>query len=368
MLRVPSYGFRVTGRSGAEIPREAGLRVGAERTCPPAYSVSRSISIVGTGRKRRMGMEKLRKYINSNFEGILVVVVLISALIIHYLIVQKLAFLNFYYLPVLLAGFFLGRRSAVLLSLLCVLLVTLFFLAMPGFLKNSEIGSMEIVISLLLWACFLILVSYVIGTLFTEKENRIQDLRNAYLGVLEILSKYMDSADRYTKGHCVRVAGLAAEIAIAMELPRNEVENIKAAALLHDIGKVDVSMDLIRKAASLNDEEKKLVAAHVEKGADILLSMGNVLKEAVPIVLLHHKTYQDLYKSGENAIAEDAKLGSSIVSVADTYDAIITDRPYRAGKQPFQALSEIEDCVGTQFHPDVVKAFARVLPSIVEKP
>lgn len=314
-----------------------------------------------------MEMEKLKNYVVHNFEQILVFVVLISVLLIHYFIDQKLAFLNFYYLPALLAGFFLGRRSAVLLSLLCVLLVTLFLLAVPDFWNTSETESIDIVLNLILWAGFLLLVSYVVGTLFKDKERRIQDLKNAYMGVLEILSKYMDSADRYTKGHCVRVAELATDIAIAMRLPRKEVENIKAAALLHDIGKVDVSMDLIKKASSLSVEEKILVDAHAEKGANILSSMGNVLKEAVPIVLSHHRTYQDLYGSGEKTISKKARLGASIVSVADTYDAIITDRPYRAGKHPTQALSEIENGAGGQFHPDVVKAFARVLPSIANE-
>ncbi len=312
-------------------------------------------------------MEEIRRYITKNFEQILVFVVLISVLGIHYLIDQKLAFLNFYYLPALLAGFYLGRRSAVLLSVMCVLLVTLFFLAVPNFLLDTNVGSLTLILNLVLWACFLILVSYVVGTLFREKERRIQDLKNAYMGVLEILSKYMDSADRYTKGHCVRVSDLATDIAIAMNMPRNEIENIKAAALLHDIGKVDVSMDLIKKASSLTDEEKKLVDTHVEKGADILSSMGNVLKEAVPIVLSHHRTYQDLYETGDSSLSDNAKLGASIVSVADTYDAIITDRPYRAGKHPLQALAEIEDNAGKQFNPDVVKAFAKVLPTRVDE-
>ena len=314
-----------------------------------------------------MEMENLKKYIADNFEQILVFIVLISVLLIHYFIDQKLAFLHFYYLPALLAGFFLGRRSAVLLSLLCALLVALLFLTVPDFLPTSETGSLKIVLHLILWVCFLVLVSYVVGTLFKEKEKRIQDLRNAYIGVLEILSKYMDSADRYTKGHCVRVAELATDIAIAMQLPRKEIENIKAAALLHDIGKVDVSMDLIKKASSLSDEEKQLIDTHVEKGANLLSSMGNVLKEAVPIVLSHHRTYQDLYGSGATSISENARIGSCIVSVADAFDAIITDRPYRAGKHPLQALSEIEKGAGKQFHPEVVKAFERVLPSKINE-
>lgn len=277
-----------------------------------------------------------------------------------------MAFLNFYYLPVLLAGYFLGRRIAVLASLFCILLVVVLFITTPQFFNKIE-GNFDVVLSLIFWSSFLMLTSYVTGTLFKHKEQSIQDLRNAYLGVLEILSKYLESTDRYTKGHSVRVANLATEIAIAMELTRMEVENIKAAALLHDIGKVDVSMDLIRKASSLNKEEKKEVDTHPEKGAKILNSVGNVLKGAVPIVMSHHKWYKDIEHSNDASLSNELKIGACIVAVADTYDAIITDRPYRAGKVPSKALEEIENESGKQFHPEVVKAFKRVFETKISE-
>jgi putative nucleotidyltransferase with HDIG domain len=271
-----------------------------------------------------------------------------------------MAFLNFYYLPVLLAGFYLGRRIAVLSSVFCILLVTIFFITTPQFFNKVQ-GNFDITMSLLLWGSFLMLTSYMTGTLFSHKEKSIQNLRHAYVGVLEILSKYLDSADRYTKGHSIRVAQLATEIAIAMELSRKRVETIKAAALLHDIGKVDVSMDLIQKASTLSKEEKKKVDAHSEKGANILKSVGNVLNEAVPIVQFHHKFYKDIEQNKDNiSLSSEAKLGACIIAVADTYDAIITDRPYRAGKSSARALEEIENESGKQFHPEVVKAFKKV--------
>ncbi len=313
-------------------------------------------------------MEKIKEYIGENFEKVLVLVVLLSILIINYVIINKLAFLNFYYLPVLLAGFFLGRRMAVLLSLFCVLLVSLFALTIPQFFKFLAVSNsyQDIAVSLIFWGSFLILTGYVVGTLFKEKELKIQDLKKAYIGVLEILSKYLGSTDRYTKGHSIRVTKMATEIAIAMEFTRDEVENIKAAALLHDIGKVDISMELIRKVAHLSTEEKEILDTHSEKGAKILQSVGDVLKQAVPIVLSHHIPYKDIYGSKYSSLSNDVKMGASIVSVADAYDAIITDRPYRAGKHPSQALKEIENGSGEQFHPDVVKALARVMTSVSE--
>jgi putative nucleotidyltransferase with HDIG domain len=304
-------------------------------------------------------MDRFKTYLYNHFEQVLILAVLLSILFVHYSVYQKMAFLNFYYLPVLLAGFFLGRRAAVLFGFFCVLLVLVFLISVPQFFTPVE-GELNTVMSLVLWGSFLLLTGYITGTLFMSKEASLRDLKNAYLGVLEILSKYFEAADRYTKGHSVRVAGLATEIAIAMGLPRMQVENIKAAALLHDIGKVDVSMNLIKKASGLSEDEKKAIDTHSEKGAKILSSLGGVLKEAVPIVLSHHKKYKDLAQEGEELLSSETTIGACIVAVADAYDAITTDRPYRAGKTPLKALEEIEEESGQQFHPGVVKAFRKI--------
>ncbi len=145
-----------------------------------------------------------------------------------------------------------------------------------------------------------------------------------------------------------------------MELSRQHVDNIKAAALLHDIGKTEISMDIVNKAASLSKEEKELMASHTEKGAEILGMVGGILKEAVPIVLAHHKYYFESEKFSSDE-SDKIPIGAAIIAVADAYDAIVTDRPYRAGKPPWKAYEEIEKEAGKQFHPEVVKAFKRVL-------
>ena len=94
---------------------------------------------------------------------------------------------------------------------------------------------------------------------------------------MEILAKYLESADRYTQGHSLRVANLATDIAIAMDLSRRDVDNIRTAALLHDIGKIEVSGKLIRKAAELTTEEKEALATHADKGAEILQAVGGLV-------------------------------------------------------------------------------------------
>jgi len=149
-------------------------------------------------------------------------------------------------------------------------------------------------------------------------------------------------------------------IAIAMELPRGQVDNIRAAGLLHDIGKIEISADVLQKAAQLSSEERELMDTHSMKGGYILASVGSVLKEVAPIVIAHHKHFMDAVDSNNRDIQE-IPLGARIVAVADVFDAITTDRPYRKGIPPREALEEIEAKSGKQFDPGVVEAFKRVI-------
>jgi putative nucleotidyltransferase with HDIG domain len=179
------------------------------------------------------------------------------------------------------------------------------------------------------------------------------------VGILEILSKYIESSDKYTQGHSVRVSHYAIEIAAAMKLEPQEIENIKVAALLHDIGKVDISTKLIGKAASLSSEEINIMASHSERGAQILSSVGSVLSEAIPLVRAHHQYFDhDEHKGSPSG---EVPLGARILAVADAYDAMTIDRPYRLGMPPWKAIEELERGTGTQFDPEVVACFKSAL-------
>ncbi len=309
-------------------------------------------------------MEKLKLTLLKHFEGVVIVGITLGILVTNYFVVQKMAFLNFYFLPVLVAGYFLGKKQAIFTSILIIAFVVFLALLEPGAFMGSA-GDLRLAFNFIVWGGFLILAAAVVGTLYEQKEKKVQELRQAYIGVVEILSKYLEASDRYTKGHSVRVADYATEIAIAMQLPRSEVENIRVAGLLHDIGKIEVSSDLIKKAASLTQEEKKVVDKHTEKGAVLLSSVGGVLKEAVPIVLSHH-SYFIAGKDKEGKALKHIPLGARILAVADAFDAMVTDRPYRQGKLPWQAVEELQKWSGTQFDPVVVKAFKKVVSEKVE--
>ena len=310
-------------------------------------------------------MENTKQFIVQHFEKILVGVILATALVGTYTIEEKFVVLNFYYLPVLFAGYFLGRRMGVLSAVLSILAVSIFALLFPErfFIEKIFWHNFAKISS---WGGFLILASIAVGTLYEQSERRLQDLKKAYVGILEILSKYLESTDRYTKGHSVRVGGLAREIAIAMELPRPVVENIHASGLLHDIGKIEISGEILRKAAELSADERELLDTHSIKGATILASVGSVLKEVVPIVVAHHKYFTDTFEAMDRNTTK-IPLGARIVAVADTFDAMTTDRPYRKGMLPRQALEEIVAKAGKQFDPKVVESFKRVISEKMER-
>lgn len=305
-------------------------------------------------------MEKFKAYFFKHFEKILVLSILLIIVIINYFAPYKIGFLNFFYLPIIIAGYFLGRRMAVLTAFLCILVVVILILIFPSSFFTGESDKTYVIVSLIGWGSILILTSAAMGYLYEEKEKRIKDLKAAYIGILEILSKYLESADRYTQGHSVRVSHLVEDISRILGLTVYERENIKTAALLHDIGKAEISMDIVQKAAALTDKERELMAEHSKKGARIISLVGGVLKEAVPIVLAHHKYYFE-DKTKIDREKADIPLGAEIIAVADAYDAMITDRPYRAGMPPWKAFEQIEKESGKQFRSDIVKAFKEVL-------
>jgi len=305
-------------------------------------------------------LDKVKQFIVRHFEGFVVLAVFGGILLMNYFVVQKASFLHFYFLPALVAGFVLGRRMAILTSVLSISFVVLLRVIAPGHFSLGQ-SAIDTTVTIILWGGFLILTSYVVGSLHEQNAQKIRELKQAYVGVLEILSKYIESRDRYAMGHSLRVSRVASEIAKAMELPVNRVENCRVAGLLHDIGKVELSMNLIRNAAALSDVEREDIATQAKTGARMIDSMGEILKDVVPIIEHQHALYGE---AGERD--RGAPLESFIIGAADAYDVLVTDGPYRAGKPPYVAVAEMEKCAGREFHPTVVAALKEVASKRME--
>jgi putative nucleotidyltransferase with HDIG domain len=264
--------------------------------------------------------------------------------------------LSFYTLPTLGSAYYYGRRHATLTAFGSVLLVVLMTWYNPVLFAatlSASIGATRW-LDIMVWGGVLIVTGYSMGTLYEHKTAQIDELRETYHGVLLILRHFI-AKDTYTENHSYRVSVYAATIAMSLNLPHERVEDVRAAALLHDIGKLDVSRELLYKAARLTKNEYEQMQQHVPKGVKLLEPVGGSLRRVIPIVLAHHDKFDG---TGYHSTSGDAiPLEARILSVADVYDSLTSDRPYRKAMSPFEAKDIIVKGAGTDFDPQVVGAF-----------
>jgi putative nucleotidyltransferase with HDIG domain len=184
----------------------------------------------------------------------------------------------------------------------------------------------------------------------------------AYTGAIRALATALDARDPYTAGHSERVSVVSVAIGRALNLPDDEIEVLRLGALLHDIGKIGVPDDVLRKPGSLTPTEFEAIRQHPVLGARILRSVP-FLARHIAIVELHHERPDGRgYPKGLRG--DDIPLAARIVHVADAYDAITSARAYRAARPAAEALREIWRCAGTEFHAEIVGALAMALPGV----
>jgi putative nucleotidyltransferase with HDIG domain len=194
------------------------------------------------------------------------------------------------------------------------------------------------------------------GTLYERKESHFRELRRTYFGVLTILQQFI-SNDKYTHNHSYRVAMYAAIIAHRMGFSEDRIDDVRAAALLHDIGKLETSRDILYKAASLTPEEMSEMREPVQKGVTMLEPIGGALRRILPIILAHHDKYDG---SGYQPLqGEEIPVEARVLAVADAYDTLTSDRPYRRAVTPFEAKDIIATGSGASFDPNIVEAFVK---------
>jgi putative nucleotidyltransferase with HDIG domain len=187
----------------------------------------------------------------------------------------------------------------------------------------------------------------------------IEELDLLNWGTLTALARTVDAKSPWTAGHSERVTEIALKIGHVMGLTSNELENLHRGALLHDIGKIGVSASILDKPGKLTEEEYQLIQAHPSIGARILEPI-DAYAPIIPMVLQHHEDFNG--KGYPDGVArEDISLGARILAVADVFDAITSDRPYRKGMDLEVALKIIKQKSGEQFDPKVVQAFLEVI-------
>lgn len=188
-----------------------------------------------------------------------------------------------------------------------------------------------------------------------ENASLYGKLKGAFLHTAEALAEAVNSRDPYTGGHTRRVAEYSLIIAGVMGLSEMEKEELKLAAILHDIGKIGVDDAILRKGGALSEEEEQLMRRHPEIGARILEHVEE-MKGVIPGVLHHHEWFDGSgYPAGLKG--DEIPLQARIIAVVDAFDALTTDRPYRKAEERATALDELENGAGTHFDPALVRAF-----------
>lgn len=186
--------------------------------------------------------------------------------------------------------------------------------------------------------------------------NHLMELANSLAGAI-------DAKDPYTKGHSTSVSRYSEALARAVNLPEDEVQRIKLGALLHDVGKIGIPENVLKKPDKLSDEEWQIMKQHPVIGAEKVLEPNDALRDLIPMVKYHHECFDGSgYPS--KLKGEEIPLAARIVAVADTFHALISDRPYRKGLSVDTACKILQDGAGKQWDADLVRHFIGIAPAL----
>lgn len=286
-------------------------------------------------------LERAKLFFFRHFERIFVLLLVLAIVVIHDLVDQKFAFLSFYYLPMILAGFYGGRRFAVMAGVFVVALVFFYQYVqgldmLPGFYPDA-------LLALTPWAGFLILTGYVVGGLAEQRELRLAEVKNAYLATLELLTYHIESTERTLQGHSNRVADAAAAIGRELKLPAEDVENLRVAALLHEVGTRD--QRLLRLLSRSVSDSSVGVARAMRGAAEIIGEYGH---------------YYEIVGEDWDIDALPLPLTVKILAVADAFETLQMATPVRPAFPKWSALEEVEKGAGKTFARDAVRALRAV--------
>jgi hypothetical protein len=266
--------------------------------------------------------------------------------------------LNLFYLPVVLAAFYLGRYRAGILALFCVIsaavITALHLNSLVVFTSPLAVG-----LALTIWGAVMGMNSLLVGTLSDERMEKIKELHDAYVGVVEVLARYLNSSDPRTCDHTAKVAQLSQDVATQMRLSDKEVDDIRVAALLQDMENIEITARVIRKAVGdLAPSGRKKQMEHTFHGSELVQSLGSVLTGALPL-LGNRGEYPDLCEEGatRHAPAEHG-FGPQIIHTVRAYVTLLNHDP---SLNSHEALDMLENGLEGNHHLAVIHAIEQVV-------
>jgi putative nucleotidyltransferase with HDIG domain len=220
---------------------------------------------------------------------------------------------------------------------------------------------MKFIVILLFFSSAIIVVLLWSRNKFLQSKNAelYKNLQDFYFEIIQTFARIVDAKDAYTANHSSRVRNYSKMIAEKIGFSVEMTKQIEYAALMHDIGKIGISENILKRDGALSQEETEVMKSHPIIGYNIIAPMS-FLSELAPIVLYHHERYDG---SGypEKLSKDNIPLGARIISIADSYDAMTSDRPYRKALTKEESISELVRKSGTQFDPKIVEIFIEIL-------
>jgi hypothetical protein len=272
----------------------------------------------------------------------------------------KMVALNLFFLPIVLSGYYLGRTSAGVLALFCTLAVTIAtVLDSSGFATYTS--PVTVGLALTVWAAVLGLTAILVGTLCDERAAKVNELQEAYVGVVEVLSRYLQSGHPTIKARSVRVAEMCQTVAQELKLSRKEIDDVRVGALLHDLGNVEITTKLITKAVSSLEDRSNSVGKHTFLGMDLVHSLGSVLHGAVPLAIGQDDLVSDVAEVEQGASAAEVPLGARIITAVRAYDDLAVSDSGEPVRASAEVLAELRRDHGGEFDSEVLGAIERTV-------
>ncbi len=285
-----------------------------------------------------------------SLEIILILITVVLGCVLYRMSGQRAIVLNLFYLPVVLAGFFLGRYRAGVLSLLCVVLASM---VIVSDLTSFSMATSPIVVglSVTIWGAILGLTALMVGTLCDERVAKAIEAREAHVGVVEVLARYLQSANPRMQHRAQRVSELSDQVARRMRLSEKEIDDIRVAALMMDMENLEITARVIKKAVGeLEDSGNSECTFH---GTDLVQSLGGVLTGAFPLLLTQDRL-------GEPH-GEKIPFGAHIIRTVRHYDDLAHSQYGGVADDPMNLIVELECDTDAEHHPAVLHALQEVL-------
>jgi len=289
----------------------------------------------------------------ANKELWLLLSLFLIALLSNFVVEGQRMVLALYTLPTMFSAYKYGRRHAVMTALASTLLVVLVVYFHPPVMspfmhRRAFVIPHEKWFDIALWGGIMLVIAYAMGTLYERMQVNLRELRDSYRGILLIL-QHIVANDKYSQNHSYRVSICATKIAERMDLGSERVEDIRAAALLHDVDKLGISREILCKSANFTADDFRRVQRDMARGKAALPPVGGSLRRVIPILLAYSEPID-----GKPAAYQDTPLESRILAVADAYETLTSGQ---GGMPPSVAIGNISERAGTEFDGKVVEAF-----------